>query len=447
MHPTVSVIVPSYRHADHLPMRLESVLNQTFQDFELIILDDASPDNSRDVIARYLRDPRVSFHPNETNSGSTFKQWAKGLGLARGEFVWIAESDDFAEPTFLKSLLELAQRHPTAGLLYCQSDLVDERSGFVRPMLEHYHVFGDPDRWRRDHFNGGRDEIASYLMLRNIIPNASACLFRRAALTAIGGPVVDYKLCGDWVTYARLLMVSDIAFCGETLNHFRLHPLTARRQAERALLESLETYRALSEMAQLAVVEPAVKAFAAALAFQRMNDLMVEQDLRALPAWENIREAAVAFDPDFARRISDPVGGKPQTATFYFADDGVSFTEIGSVRRLVPPGAPWVFRTGPVRGVPRLDPTANEGFGLLLRAVFRDPNGAELWRTETSNGFAGTVLAGTAARIADSRGLGFYAWGVDPIVLFPGFVPPDGSDYFIECEIIAGAPITVGAGS
>ena len=89
----VSVVIPNYNHARFLPKRVDSVLRQTFQDFDLILLDDCSTDDSRSILSKYADDPRVKIEFNEVNSGSSFKQWNKGVGLARGEYVWIAESD------------------------------------------------------------------------------------------------------------------------------------------------------------------------------------------------------------------------------------------------------------------------------------------------------------------------------------------------------------------
>ena len=92
--PTVSVIVPNYNHAPYLRQRIESILDQSHQDFELILLDDCSTDGSRDIMESYRGDPRVSHIVyNEANSGSTFRQWDKGIELAQGECVWVAESD------------------------------------------------------------------------------------------------------------------------------------------------------------------------------------------------------------------------------------------------------------------------------------------------------------------------------------------------------------------
>ena len=83
--PAVSVIVPNYNHARFLRKRIDSILNQTFQDFELILLDDCSTDESRSILSEYASDPRVRLELNEVNSGSPFKQWNKGIRIARGE--------------------------------------------------------------------------------------------------------------------------------------------------------------------------------------------------------------------------------------------------------------------------------------------------------------------------------------------------------------------------
>ena len=75
-NPTVSVIVPNYNHQAFLKQRLDSILNQTYQDFEVLLLDDCSPDNSREILKAYAEeDDRITCYFNEVNSGSTFAQW------------------------------------------------------------------------------------------------------------------------------------------------------------------------------------------------------------------------------------------------------------------------------------------------------------------------------------------------------------------------------------
>ena len=120
--PQVSVIVPNYNHAPYLRQRLDSIFNQTFQDFEVIILDDCSTDNSKEVIEEYRNRSQVSHVVyNETNSGSPFKQWAKGFDLAQGEYIWIAESDDWAELNFLEKMFRILEKDDSLALAFCES--------------------------------------------------------------------------------------------------------------------------------------------------------------------------------------------------------------------------------------------------------------------------------------------------------------------------------------
>src|SRR5690348_15535502 len=89
MAPKVSVIIPNYNHADHLQQRIETVLNQTYRDFDVIILDDCSTDGSKEVIEKYRNHPAVkTIVYNDVNSGNPFLQWKKGLDLAGGEWIW-----------------------------------------------------------------------------------------------------------------------------------------------------------------------------------------------------------------------------------------------------------------------------------------------------------------------------------------------------------------------
>ncbi len=87
----ISVIVPNYNHAPYLQQRIESILGQTYTDLELILLDDCSTDDSREVMEQYRQHPKVShIIYNEKNGGIPFRQWDKGIELARGEWVWVA---------------------------------------------------------------------------------------------------------------------------------------------------------------------------------------------------------------------------------------------------------------------------------------------------------------------------------------------------------------------
>ena len=235
--PKVSVIVPNYNHARYLTRRIESILAQTYRDFELLILDDASPDDSCDIVRRYLADPRVRTEFNEVNSGNTYLQWRKGLSLTSGKYVWIAESDDYAEPTLLERLLEKLECHPQAGIAVCESEVVDETDRLIHRQS---------DVWKNDESFAkcdlsfldrevvvtGTDYCRSLMFPWNTIPNASAVVFRRAAFETIGGPVTHMKVCGDWLTYCKILMSYDIARIPDHLNHFRDHSVNVRSRTK-----------------------------------------------------------------------------------------------------------------------------------------------------------------------------------------------------------------------
>ena len=213
--PKVSVIVPNYNHERFLKLRMDSILNQTFQDFEIIILDDCSTDNSKSIIEQYCTDPKVSHIVyNGKNSGSTFKQWERGMQLATGDWLWIAESDDYADCRFLEVLVNLLPRHHNVGIAYCNSYQVDDNNQTERDIAKYM----DCD------FKNGIVEVKERLCQFNTITNVSSCLLKRdIALKAIDG-LGKYKACGDWIFYTRVLQQANLAHTCEKLNYYRWHP-------------------------------------------------------------------------------------------------------------------------------------------------------------------------------------------------------------------------------
>ncbi len=225
--PTVSVIIPNYNHARYLRQRLESVLGQTYQDFEVILLDDCSTDESQSILREYAADPRVRMEFNEKNSGSTFKQWNKGVRLARGEYVWIAESDDYSDARFLERLVAVLETEPKSTFVYCRSWRIDgdERPcGFVDPEF--------PDdirhRWSADYCADGSTECRNYMIHCNTVPNASAVLFRKAVYERVGGADESLRLCGDWKLWASMTMGERISYVADPLNYYRFHDTSVR---------------------------------------------------------------------------------------------------------------------------------------------------------------------------------------------------------------------------
>lgn len=218
----VSVILPSYNHDRFLDQRISSILNQAYQDFELIILDDCSTDSSKAILEKYLGHPKIStIHFNTKNSGSTFIQWNNGVALAKGKYIWIAESDDVADLSFLEKLVPVLDADPEIGIAYVQSNRIDQNSKILGDWLDHTASL-DPNLWQHDFLVHGRELVENYMVYQNVIPNASAVLFRKEAYKPIPA---DFKLNGDWYLYCNILSKTRVYYCSAKLNYFREHPL------------------------------------------------------------------------------------------------------------------------------------------------------------------------------------------------------------------------------
>ncbi len=225
--PTVSVIIPNFNHGKFLADRFESVIQQTFSDLEIILLDDCSTDESNAVLSKLAQHPKVTAYvQNEKNSGSPFRQWNVGINKAKGRFIWIAESDDYAKPTFLESLVPLMVRSPKAVLgatpsIYMGTDgTLDDIAGINEP-------FGSQMLTPNTSLISGKEFIWRYMQQGNGLQNASAIVIRNHPQVLSSIPT-DMRYCGDWVTWIRLLKKGDLIYCHEPLNHWRIHPQTTR---------------------------------------------------------------------------------------------------------------------------------------------------------------------------------------------------------------------------
>ncbi len=220
----VSVVVPNYNHEPFLKCRLESIFSQTYANFEVILLDDASNDKSVKILESYANHSKVShFVVNDFNSGSPFAQWEKGIKLAKGDYVWIAESDDFCESNFLETMIGMLK--PSVSIAYCCSSVVDNQGKFLK--INDWASELNKTKWNDSYINSGLSELKDYLKYRNTIPNASSVLFKRSDILKISFPT-DYFYCGDWLIWCELAKMGDIAYSNQCLNHFRKHQLTTR---------------------------------------------------------------------------------------------------------------------------------------------------------------------------------------------------------------------------
>jgi glycosyltransferase involved in cell wall biosynthesis len=216
--PEVSIILPNYNHEAYLRQRLDSIFNQTFQDFELILLDDASTDASMEILSEYAMNSKVSyFEVNKANSGSPFKQWKKGIRLAQGKFVWIAESDDWADVRFLETLIPKF-KDDNIGIVHCGMHWIDENGNPIPDKTYHKQTF------RRN----GIAEIKQHMLSCNSIQNVSAVLFRKEVFNELNlSNYTSYRQSGDWLMYISILSKWDIYFTSQKLSYFRRHSESA----------------------------------------------------------------------------------------------------------------------------------------------------------------------------------------------------------------------------
>lgn len=249
-HLSVSVIIPNYNHAEYLPQRIESILNQTLLPDEILFLDDASEDDSVAIAQRYAAQSPVPFRVvvNEVNSGSTFKQWLKGFSLVTSDLVWIAESDDWCEMDFLERLVPEFYDEDV-NLAFCQSTITGPANEIYALDYTSYTDEISRTRWLTRYSVSSAEEIAVALSQKNTIPNASAVVFRRPELDDVASLLLKYRLCGDWWFYLWRIQGGKISFIPKPLNYHRRHPKTVthnlekeNRSIEEALLIKAELF-------------------------------------------------------------------------------------------------------------------------------------------------------------------------------------------------------------
>jgi glycosyltransferase involved in cell wall biosynthesis len=239
--PKVSIIVPNFNHAPYLKQRIDSILNQTYQDFELIIMDDFSTDNSRDIIDQYGSCTKVShIIYNEKNSGNTFKQWKKGVSLAVGEYIWIAESDDWCEPTLLETLVDGIEKDPNCAISYCQSYCVTNNNN-IRFQSNHNKL---------SEIVEGKTYIQKYLSVPVAIFNASMAIWKRDLFRSVPDELTSFKFCGDWYFWINLCKYGNVHISGKLLNYFRKHENDVSGKAYQSGLNFIEELKIISWLYQ-----------------------------------------------------------------------------------------------------------------------------------------------------------------------------------------------------
>lgn len=236
MTPKVSIVFTSYNHKKYLKQAVDSLLAQTFKEFELIIIDDCSTDGSQEILKSYT-DPRIRLYLNEENSGSYVISTNYGASFANAPYIVFAQCDDWAEPNQIEILLNAIETKQV-GVAFSCSNLVDE-SG--KKLKEDFDV--REDLFKRSHSVDSvilKDNAFIFLMNSCIIPNLSAAIIRRDLFENLKGFSNKYTVLADWDFWLRASSVTDFYYVREPLNNFRQHSTTIR--------SSIKTKKQLSEL-------------------------------------------------------------------------------------------------------------------------------------------------------------------------------------------------------
>jgi glycosyltransferase involved in cell wall biosynthesis len=211
MNPLVSFIVPCYKLAHYLPECVNSILNQTFGDFELLIMDDCSPDNTPEVAASF-KDPRVRYVRNEPNLGH-LKNYNKGIGLTRGKYIWLISPDDtLRTPYVLERFVRVLEAHPRAGYVFC-------------PVMD---FDGDGERLGTHSYHGGKDivfqghDFIEKLLYSRCVPAASG-MARKECYEKLSVFPLDLPFTGDEYLWSLFALHYDVAYLAEPMVNYRLH--------------------------------------------------------------------------------------------------------------------------------------------------------------------------------------------------------------------------------
>ncbi len=220
MSPKVSFVVPCYNLAHFLSECVESILAQTFTDFEVLIMDDCSPDNTGEVAASF-HDPRVRYIRNEPNLGH-LRNYNKGIELSRGEYVWLISADDkLIRQHALARYVAIMEANPTVG--YVCSSAVEIRHGRETPVVG-YSVQAECDKVFRGH-----DFLTTLLYSNSVV--ASAGMVRKSCYERSGAFPLDLPYAGDWYLWCLFALHNDVGYCAEPFVAYRIH--------ERSMTDSL----------------------------------------------------------------------------------------------------------------------------------------------------------------------------------------------------------------
>jgi glycosyltransferase involved in cell wall biosynthesis len=228
--PAVSVVITTYNRARFLPETIDSVRQQRFRDFEIIVVDDGSTDNTRQVLRSYGDRVRAFYQENRGSSA------ARNIGIcrARGKWIAIQDSDDLCTPDHLEILFDFVSQNPNYGMVFANGAYLE------RP--EHNRDTIIPKEKSRRLAQQG---VRLVDLLEKSIFRLQASLISKECFQAIGGFDEDLRICMDLDLAFRLFMRYPVAYFDKVVFLYRKHEGNISRDQELRLLENIRTIEKL----------------------------------------------------------------------------------------------------------------------------------------------------------------------------------------------------------
>ena len=225
--PKVSVLIPTYNYAFCIDDAIQSVLNQEYQDFEIVIIDDCSKDNTDEVVQKYLSDPRIRYYKNEVNLGLV-GNWNKCLSYARGEYIKFLCADDKFREDLLRKFVEVMEQYPNVSLVVCNKTMFG----------------GGPSVTVQLPFQklkSGREIIYDTLNSKGWLGEPSSVMFRKSNLH-VGPFKAGLIWLPDWEMWIRQLTTGDCYIIPEPVVYIRNHSQQLTKKVMKYFINYQEEY-------------------------------------------------------------------------------------------------------------------------------------------------------------------------------------------------------------
>lgn len=207
-NPFISIIIPTYNRGYCIANAIESILNQTYQNFEIIVVDDCSSDNTMEVI-KSINDERIVFHRNSRNIGPASSR-NQGIKLSRYDYIAFQDSDDIWEASKLEKQINMCINHNNPCMVYTKMIVTDNDtiSSFMpSPEMP---------------FNKLSENVYPYLLEQNFI-GAPTVLLPKAIIYDVGGFRDDLSALEDWELFLRIAKRYDVLYIDEPLHIYNVH--------------------------------------------------------------------------------------------------------------------------------------------------------------------------------------------------------------------------------